>query len=154
MKKIAVVLSGCGVFDGSEIHEATLTLLALDLEGASYVCAAPDVPQAKVHNHLTKSDAKSETRNAAVESARIARGNLALLKDLRVSQLDGLIIPGGFGAALNLSSFATAGADMDVNPELKTLLKEFISQKKPVAALCIAPPILARVFRDLGVKGV
>lgn len=152
-KKVAVILSGCGVFDGSEIHEATLTLLALDMHGATAVIGAPDIPQARVYNHLKGEDEAGQTRNVLVEAARIARGNIVPLSSLRPSELDAAIIPGGYGAALNLSNFAKAGADLQVEPSLASFLLEMHSSGKPLGALCIAPPILAKVLKDAGVKG-
>lgn len=152
-KNVAVVLSGCGVFDGAEIHEATLTLLALDLAGARAVIAAPDRNQARVVNHRTQKEVPGETRNVLVEAARIARGDIRPVHDLRVSDLDAAILPGGYGAALNLSSFATAGSDLQVEPSVAAFLREMWSARKPLAALCIAPPILAKVLKDAGVQG-
>ena len=109
-KKIGVMLAGCGVFDGSEIHEAVLTLLAVAREGAEAVCMAPDMEQFHVLNHLTQEE-MSQTRNVLVESARIARGEIEDLKDVSAGDLDALILPGGFGAAKNLSDFAIKGPD-------------------------------------------
>lgn len=152
-KKVAVILSGCGVFDGAEIHEATLTLLALDLAGARAVIAAPDREQARVVNHRTQTEVPGERRNVLTEAARIARGDIRLVSDLRVSELDAAILPGGYGAAFNLSSFATAGADLQVEPTVEAFLREMWSARKPLAALCIAPPILAKVLKDAGVRG-
>lgn len=108
MKRVGVVLSGCGVYDGSEIHEAVLTLLALDRAGAQTVCFAPDKPQFHVVNHLT-GDVTNENRNILVESARIARGKIQPLSEADAQQLDALIVPGGFGSAKNLSDLATQG---------------------------------------------
>jgi enhancing lycopene biosynthesis protein 2 len=144
-KRIGVLLSGCGVYDGSEIHEAVLTLLALDRAGASVVCAAPDVAQMHVINHLTGEES-AETRNVLVESARIARGAIRNLKDVSAADLDGLIIPGGFGAAKNLSDFAVKGAQAEVNPEVRRIIEEMTSAGKPVGAICIAPATLTRVL--------
>ncbi len=152
-KKVAVILSGCGVFDGAEIHEATLTLLALDLAGARAVIAAPDRNQARVVNHRTQAEVPGETRNVLMEAARIARGDIRPVGDLRVSELDAAILPGGYGAALNLSSFAVAGSDLQVEPSVAAFLREMWSTRKPIAALCIAPPILAKVLKDAGVQG-
>lgn len=152
-KHVAVILSGCGVFDGSEIHEATLTLLALDLAGARAVCAAPDREQARVVNHRTQAAVSGERRNVLIESARIARGDIRPVSELRVAEVDAAILPGGYGAALNLSSFATAGSDLQVEPTLAAFLREMWSARKPLAALCIAPPILAKVLKDAGVQG-
>ena len=153
-KRVAVILSGCGVFDGAEIHEATLALLALDQRGAKAIVAAPDVPQAKVHDHLGGGDAKDETRNVLVEAARIARGEIRPVSDLKPGDCDAVLLPGGYGAALNLSNLATAGADLAIEPSTAAFLKAAYQAGKPLGALCIAPPILAKVLADLGVKGV
>jgi enhancing lycopene biosynthesis protein 2 len=136
MKKFAVIISGCGVFDGAEIHEAVLTLLAIDRQGASYQVFAPDIEQYHVVNHFT-GQVMPEKRNVLVEAARIARGEIVPLKDLDASAFDAVIIPGGFGAAKNLCSWA-----YDVEKAVRTML----AQKKPVGALCIAPVILAKIL--------
>jgi len=145
-KKIGVILAGCGVYDGSEIHEAVITLLAIDRAGAEAVCVAPDIDQMHVVNHLTGDVAEGETRNVLVESARIARGNIGNLADAKAADLDALILPGGFGAAKNLCDFAVKGPDCDVNPEVARLIREMFAAKKPVAAVCIAPAILSKVL--------
>ena len=149
-KKIGVVLSGCGVYDGSEIHEAVLTLLALDRAGAEVICMAPNIDQMHVVNHLTGEVAAGEKRNVLVESARIARGKIMDIKDVRIEDVDGLVIPGGFGAAKNLSDFAVSGLDCQVHRELRRLIKGLVVKGKPVAALCIAPVLLAKVLGDEG----
>lgn len=145
MRKIAVCLSGCGVMDGAEIHESVLTLLAIDQTGAKAVCCAPDVPVSGVVNHLTNKPDQAP-RNVLVESARIARGDIKDLKDLKAADVDALIFPGGFGAAKNLCTFASAGAECTVNPEVERLVGEMIAAKKPIGAICIAPAMLARVL--------
>jgi len=142
MKKVGVLLSGCGVYDGSEIHEAVLTLLFLDREGVEAVCMAPDIPQHDVMNHLTMQP-MAENRNVLVESARIARGNIRNLAEVRAADIDALILPGGFGAAKNLSDFAFKGPDATVQPEVKRLLLEMAEAGKPIGAICIAPATLA-----------
>ena len=147
MAKIGVVLSGCGVYDGSEIHEAVLTLLALDRAGAEAVCAAPDMEQLHVIDHIT-GETMDEKRNVLVESARIARGNIKDLKSLSASELDGLILPGGFGAAKNLSDFALKGADAAVHPEVKRILNEMADAGKPIGAICIAPASLTKAMAE------
>ncbi len=147
MAKIGVVLSGCGVYDGSEIHEAVLTLLALDRAGAEAVCAAPDMEQLHVIDHIT-GETMDEKRNVLVESARIARGNIKDLKSLSASELDGLILPGGFGAAKNLSDFALKGADAAVHPEVKRILNEMADAGKPIGAICIAPATLTKAMAE------
>lgn len=146
MKKVGVVLAGCGVYDGSEIHEAVITLLALDRAGVEAVCMAPDMEQLHVINHLTGEVAGGEKRNVLVEAARIARGKIRNLKEVKASDLDGVIFPGGFGAAKNLCDFAVKGAECAVHPEVSRLVKEVVAAKKPLAAVCIAPALLARVL--------
>ncbi len=141
MKKIGILLAGCGVKDGSEIHEAVLTLLFVEQKGARAVFMAPDIEQSGVINHLT-GEKTVEKRNVLVESARIARGDIQNIKNISASDIDGLILPGGFGAVCNLSDFASSGKDMKVNPDVKQLIHKMISQKKPVGALCIAPATL------------
>ena len=145
-KKVGVILSGCGVYDGSEIHEAVLTMLALDRRGAEMVLCAPDVAQMHVVNHLTGEVAEGEQRNVLVESARIARGEIRDLATVTASELDALILPGGFGAAKNLCDFAVKGADCTVHPEVARLVGEVHAQGKPVAAVCIAPALIAKVL--------
>lgn len=144
----AVVLSGCGVYDGAEIHEAVLTLLAIDRAGATYQCFAPDVAQMHVINHLTGEEAQ-ESRNVLVESARIARGQIKPLSAFRASACDALIFPGGFGAAKNLCSFAVDGPDCAVNPDVEAAIKTMRAAGKPIGALCIAPAIFARVLGEV-----
>ena len=145
MKKFAVVLSGCGVFDGAEIHEATLSLLAISRQGASYEVFAPDINQHHVINHITGEE-MNETRNVLVESARIARGKIRKLKEFNPASFDGLLIPGGFGAAKNLSTWAFTGADSSVLPEVEQAITGMVALKKPVGALCISPVLLAKVL--------
>lgn len=141
MKKIGVVLSGCGVRDGSEIHEAVFTLLAIDQAGCEAVCMAPNA-SFPVTNHLIMQDA-GEQRNALVESARIARGNIRDIAEVKATSLDAVIFPGGFGAARNLCDFAVKGAGATVNPEVVRLLKEMHGAGKPIGVICIAPAMLA-----------
>ncbi|HEY9163413.1 MAG TPA: isoprenoid biosynthesis glyoxalase ElbB, partial [Magnetovibrio sp.] len=148
---VAVVLSGCGVYDGAEIHESVLTFLALDRLGAAYQCFAPDVPQAHVVNHLTGKPAPGESRNVLVESARIARGHILPLDQFDAAQFDAIAFPGGFGAAKNLSTFAFDGAECSVNADVERALKAMHAAGKPIAALCITPAIVARVLGDVEV---
>ncbi|WP_334059835.1 isoprenoid biosynthesis glyoxalase ElbB [Alteromonas sp. S005] len=146
MKQVAVILSGSGVFDGAELHEAVLTLLAIEQEGASYQCFAPDVEQLHVVNHLTGEVAEGETRNVLVESARIARGNIKPVTDCDVNAFDTLILPGGFGAAKNLCTFAVDGDKCTFNEEVLSVCKAFAQAKKPAAYACIAPALAAKVY--------
>lgn len=144
-KKIAVILAGSGVFDGSEIHEATLTLLYLSEQGADAQCFAPDIEQTHVINHVTQQPS-SEKRNVLVESGRIARGNIKDIKELNVNEFEGLIIPGGFGAAKNLSNFAFEGANCTVNGNVLTIAKSFVQANKPIGLICIAPHLAPKIY--------
>ncbi len=140
-KKVGIVLSGCGVYDGSEIHEAVLTLAAVDRGGAEAVFMAPDMELAEV-NHLT-GEATGAKRNVLVESARIARGKIREIGTVRADELDALIFPGGYGAAKNLCNFAEKGAEAVIHPEVKRLLREMAAAGKPICAICIAPALVA-----------
>lgn len=150
-KKIGVILAGCGVYDGAEIHEAVLTLLAIDRAGATAMIFAPDIPQAHVVNHLTGQE-MAETRNVLTEAARIARGKIADLATFDPAEVDALILPGGFGAAKNLCDFAFKGADCTVNPDVEKAIRAVRDAGKPIGALCIAPAILAKLFGGEGAK--
>lgn len=145
MKKIAVILSGSGVFDGAEIHEATLSLLAIAKHNSSYEIFAPDIQQHHVINHLTGEE-MNESRNVLVESARIARGKISALDQLNVNKFDALLLPGGFGAAKNLSSWAFDGPEASILDELKSVLTDAYKNNKPIGALCISPVLLALTF--------
>ena len=148
MKKIGVILSGCGVYDGAEIHESVITLLAIDKLGAEALCMAPNKNQMHIVNHLTGAVEEGETRNVLVESARIARGQIRDMKDVTAKDFDALILPGGFGAAKNLCDFAVKGVDCVVDPEVRRLVLETLAAKKPVGAICIAPALLAAIQGD------
>ena len=150
MKKIAVVLAGNGVYDGSEIHEATLTLLSIAQQGAQYQCFAPDINQAHVVNHLTGTE-MPETRNVLVEAARIARGKIKPLSAYKASDFDALIFPGGFGVAKNLCTFAFEGINCTVNHEVENAIRTTIVAEKPLGALCISPVLIAKVLVDVEV---
>ena len=148
-KKVGVILSGCGFLDGAEIHEAVLTLLALDRLGADIQCAAPNKAQADVMNHAAGAPGEGG-RNVLEESARIARGVIGDIKDMRGGDLDAVVVPGGYGAAKNLCSFASAGSDCTADPEVERVLREAHAAGKPIGAMCIAPALVARVFgKDL-----
>ena len=145
MKKIGVVLSGSGVYDGTEIHEAVITLLAIAREGAEAVCFAPDKPQTDVINHLT-GEPMGESRNVLIEAARIARGAILPIAQASINDLDVLIVPGVFGAAKKLSSFASLGRESVVDPDLKRLALEMHQAGKPLGFMCIAPAMLPKIF--------
>jgi len=147
-KKVGVILSGCGVYDGAEIHESVITMLALDRRGADMILCAPDVAQLHVVNHLTGAVEDGESRNVLVEAARIARGAIRDVAQVTADELDALILPGGYGAAKNLCDFAVAGPDCTVNPDVARLVRAVHAQGKPIAAVCIAPALLARVLGD------
>lgn len=144
-KRVGVLLSGCGVMDGSEIHEAVLTMLALDRAGAEIVYLAPNKEQSDVINHVGNVPT-SDRRNCFEEAARIARGKIRDLKHVSAGDLDALILPGGYGATKNLVTFAKDGPRCTVDPDVARLLRELQGGGKPIGALCIAPMVLAKVF--------
>lgn len=144
-KKVAVILSGCGVYDGAELHESVITLLRLDQRGAQVQCFAPNIAQLHVINHLTGEE-MPESRNVLVESARIARGNIKDIRDANVDEFDALIVPGGFGSAKNLSSFAIEGAGCTVQPDVLALTEAFAEAGKPVGLMCISPALAAKIY--------
>ena len=145
--KVAVILSGCGVYDGAEIYESVLTLLALEQEGCQYQCFAPNITQAHVINHLT-GEVMPETRNVLVEAARIVRGNIHDLSTANAAEFDALILPGGYGAAKNLSDFAFKGAECSVQPDVLAFCKAMVAQNKPLGFICIAPAIIPHVYGE------
>jgi enhancing lycopene biosynthesis protein 2 len=147
MLKVGVVLSGCGVNDGSEIHEAVITMLELDKAGADMVLMAPNIDQLHVINHAT-GDEMDDSRNVLVESARIARGNIKDVAEITSDDLDALIFPGGFGVAKNLSDYAMAGAECSINPDVQRLSKEIHNDGKPIGVICIAPAMMAQILGE------
>lgn len=149
-KKIAIVLAGSGVYDGAEIHEATLSMYAVMKHGAQYEIFAPDVEQHHVVNHLTGQE-MPEKRNVLIESARIARGKIRNLTEFKANDFDAILFPGGFGVAKNLSSFAFQGANCTVEPQTERAIKEMAEAHKPIGALCIAPAVVAKVLQDVEV---
>jgi enhancing lycopene biosynthesis protein 2 len=149
VKRVAVILSGCGNRDGSEITEAVSALIALSETGSAYQCFAPDLKfQA---TDFLKGEKTSEVRNVLHESARIARGQIQNLKELKSDQFDALVFPGGMGAATNLCSWSTEGAKSKVHPDVERVVREFYEKQKPICAICVAPVILARVLGNHGV---
>jgi len=151
-KRIGVLLSGCGVMDGSEIHEAVLTLLAIDNAGAEAICMAPNVDQMDVVNHITGQPVKGQRRSILEEAARIARGKIRDLATVKATDLDALAMPGGYGAAKNLCTYAVDGINCRVNPDAARLVREMRAAKKPIAALCIAPVALTKILgKDVAV---
>jgi enhancing lycopene biosynthesis protein 2 len=151
MACVGVILSGCGYLDGTEVQEAVLTLLALDRAGAQVQCFAPNVDQRKVVNHLTGRETQ-ERRNVLVESARIARGKITDVAQAQAADLDAVVLPGGFGAALNLCDFAVKGPDCTVHPDVARLVKAVHDAGKPIGAICIAPALIAKVLGEENVK--
>lgn len=147
-KKIAVILCGSGYLDGSEIRESVAALWALDKCGAEVSLFAPDAPQTDVVNHLTEASQPGETRQILVESARIARSRVAPLSKLDPSLFDGIVLPGGYGVAKNLCTFATRGAQATVRADIQSILQSFHRSGKPMGAICIAPALLALALRD------
>lgn len=147
-KRVGVILSGCGVYDGAEIHESVITLLALDRAGAEVTIMAPNKNQMHVINHQTGEVVETETRNIIVESARIARGPVSDVADASADDFNALVIPGGFGAAKNLCDFAVKGADCEIDPDVARLIREFHAAGKPVLAMCIAPAVVVKALTD------
>lgn len=143
--KFAIVLAGCGVYDGAEIHEATMTMLAADRNGCDYQLFAPNIMQHHVINHMT-GEVMDESRNVLVEAARIARGNIKPLTEYKVSDFDALIFPGGFGVAKNLCSYAFEGTDMRIDKVVEKAVKETHEKGKPIGALCISPIMIAALI--------
>lgn len=152
MKNVAVILSGCGVYDGSEIHEAVLTLLAIEQHGATYRCFAPNIEQYHVINHFSGEVSEGESRNVLVEAARIGRGDVEDLTELSASEFDAIIFVGGFGAAKNLSSFALDNDNYTVNEQVLAAAKSFSAVEKPAGFMCIAPALMPFIYPE-GVKG-
>jgi enhancing lycopene biosynthesis protein 2 len=146
MRKVGVVLAGCGKADGSEVHEAVCTLLALTQAGVEYQCMAPNVPQVHVINHATGKTAPGEVRDVLTESARIARGRIVALDAVEVQDYSAFFFPGGFGAAKNLCSFAVDGVSCSVQPDVARVIREAHAQGKPLCLICIAPVIAAKVL--------
>ena len=145
MAKIGVVLSGCGVNDGSEIHEAVITMLELDKAGAEMVLMAPNIDQLHVINHATGEE-MDDSRNVLIESARISRGNIEDIAGVTSDNLDALIFPGGFGVSKNLSDYAMSGMECSVNPDVLRLSREVHNDQKPIGVICIAPAIMANIL--------
>jgi enhancing lycopene biosynthesis protein 2 len=148
MKNIAVILSGCGVYDGAEIHESVLTLLAIEQAGAKYRCFAPNINQHHVINHFTGQVMAQEQRNVLVESARISRGDTEDLTEFYIDEFDALIVPGGFGAAKNLSDFAINGETITVNEQVLSVCQAFAKAKKPAGYMCIAPVMIPLIYGE------
>lgn len=152
MKKVAVILSGCGAYDGAEIQEAVLTLLALDRAQAEVTCAAPNISQKHVIDHSTGEEMADEDRNVMIEASRISRGAIQTLGALKIDLFDAIIFVGGFGAAKNLSSFAFDGAAYDVDPEVVELIQAAHAKNLPLGFMCIAPVLAARALGEKGVQ--
>jgi enhancing lycopene biosynthesis protein 2 len=151
MKNVAIILSGCGVYDGSEIHEAILTFLALEQQGASYRCFAPNINQHHVINHVN-GEVMKESRNVLIESSRLCRGDVEDITELREQDFDALIVPGGFGVAKNLSNFAIDSDNYTVNELVLNAVKSFAAAQKPSGYMCIAPALLPLIYPE-GIKG-
>lgn len=148
MKKFAIILAGCGVYDGAEIHEAVMAMYAVMKNGAEYQLFAPDIAQHHVVNHVTGAE-MPESRNVLVESARIARGKIEPITDLDLRDFDALLFPGGFGVAKNLCSYAFKGADFEVHPQVSKVIRDALSLRKPIGAMCISPVLLAKILGDI-----
>ena len=147
MPKVGVLLSGCGVQDGSEIYESVLTILALEKAGASWLAMAPDVEQAHIVNHYTGEEERLHTRHALTEAARIVRGKISAVSEISAHDIDALIIPGGYGVAKNLTTFAIDGVEARVNPNVERMIQDLHALGKPIGAICIAPVLVALALR-------
>ena len=147
MKKFAIILSGCGVYDGSEIHETVMAMLAVDKSNSSYQLYAPNIQQHHTVNHLT-GEVTNEVRNVLVESARIARGNIKSIDEFEIRNYDAIIFPGGFGVAKNLSNYAFNPNSIIILPSVEKIIKEAISVQKPIGAMCIAPILVAKLISN------
>ncbi len=148
--KAAVVLAGCGAKDGAEIHEAVMTLYAIDRNGGTYQVFAPNVMQHHVINHIT-GEVMKESRNVLTEAARIARGNIRALTEYRAADFDALIFPGGFGVAKNLCTYAFDGPDCHVDRVVEDAIRTTHKAGKPIGALCISPVLITRVLKGVTV---
>ncbi|MCF7811394.1 isoprenoid biosynthesis glyoxalase ElbB [bacterium] len=151
-KRVGVILAGCGVYDGAEIHESVITLLALDRAGAEVTIMAPNRNQLHVINHQSGEVSEDETRNVMVESARIARGAVRSVAEVKSDELDALALPGGFGAAKNLCTFAIKGAECEIDDGVAKLIRAMHTAGKPILAMCIAPAVAAKALGDKGIK--
>ena len=149
MKKVGLLLSGCGVNDGAEIHESVIAMLALDRAGVEMELMAPNIDQMHVVNHYTGQE-MDEYRNVLVEASRIARGNIKDMAEISGNDIDALIIPGGFGVAKNLCDYAMAGSECSINPDVYRLISELQLLNKPIGAICIAPAMMAKIFGEQG----
>lgn len=147
MKKFLVLLAGCGAKDGAEIHESVLTLLAIDKEGAEYQCAAPNIKQHHVLNFIDDTEIDQE-RNVMIEAARISRGDILDLSQVSMNDYAGLILPGGFGVAKNLCTYAFEGAKASINLDVKRIINEAYDTKKPIGAICVAPVLVALALAE------
>ena len=153
MKKIGVVLAGCGAQDGAEIHESVITLLALDRANVETIIMAPDMNQFHVINHL-KGGTMDPARNILVEASRIARGNIVPVGTISGNQLDALVFPGGTGMAKNIFDYSMTGPDCIVIKDVERLVMEILNDNKPIGAICIAPVMIAKVLQNMGRKGL
>ncbi|NJN26538.1 MAG: isoprenoid biosynthesis glyoxalase ElbB [Cyclobacteriaceae bacterium] len=149
--KIAVIFSGSGVYDGTEIHEGVFTLLAIKKAGAEAVCFAPNIDQHHVINHITGEE-MPETRNVLVEAARIARGDIHDLALFDADKMDALVLPGGFGAAKNLTKWAFSGPEGEINAQVKAAILSMAKAKKPIAGLCMGPTVIAKALEKVAFR--
>ena len=146
MKRVAVVFAGCGVYDGTEVHEASAVMVHLSRNKVDYEIFAPNINQAHVIDHTKGEPDATQTRNVLTESARIARGKISCLSTIDSTKFNAIIFPGGFGAAKNLSTFALSETPdkMTVNEHVEKVIKEFLDAKKVLGFCCIAPVIAAK----------
>ena len=142
--RAAVVLSGCGVFDGSEITESVAMMIALSRNNCSVEYFAPDMDQFHVIDHVNGNEI-DQHRNVLVESARITRGLVRPLSNLKVTDFHAIFFPGGFGAAKNLSTFGQDGKEMTVLEDVQRILEEARENEVNIGMCCISPILAAKV---------
>lgn len=150
MKKVAVILAGCGTMDGSEINETVTLLLALDQHNIEYQAFAPDEDQYEVWDHV-KWQHTDEKRNMMAEAARIVRGKILPISQFNADYFDALFLPGGNGAAKNIFTYALDGINFKVNKDVEKAIRDIHAQGKPIGAMCIAPLMVAKVLGNVNV---
>ena len=124
------------MYDGSDVHESVLLLLALEEAGERPVLLAPDIRQGRTVDHLSAGTVEGEDRNVLCESARLGRGIVRALATVRPDELEALVIPGGYGPVVNFSGgFAMPGAARRILPEVEPFLQHFLMERKPLGLI-------------------
>lgn len=149
--RIALFLSGSGYLDGSEITEATSLIIALSKYGIAVDFFAPNRNQSDVVNHNTNQES-SESRNILIESARITRGNVLPLDEFNAELYNAVVLPGGFGAVKNFTTFLQDGHNAQLHSDIKKALENAIFHKLWIVGICAAPLVIALALRDLNIE--